>query len=124
MSQDHLELFFGCVRARGSSNNNPNSVQFKNNLRQLLFTKTITVESGNCSNLDLPEGDIIKFRSEKRSLIESDSTVNDNELETYLYQLDNVNLEYYVKDILDYIGGYIVRGILKNLSALNVLICY
>jgi len=30
MSQDHLELFFGCLRARGGSNNNPNSVQFKN----------------------------------------------------------------------------------------------
>jgi len=52
MSQDHLELFFGCVQARGGSNNNPNSVQFKNTLRQLLFTKNITVESGNCSNLD------------------------------------------------------------------------
>ncbi|CAH1725924.1 unnamed protein product [Aphis gossypii] len=29
MLQDHLELFFGYVRARGSSNNNPNCVQFK-----------------------------------------------------------------------------------------------
>lgn len=43
MSQDHLELFFSCVRARGGSNNNPNSVLFKNTLRQLLFTKNITV---------------------------------------------------------------------------------
>ncbi|KAF0719484.1 THAP domain-containing protein 9, partial [Aphis craccivora] len=24
MSQDHLELFFGCIRSRGGSNNNPN----------------------------------------------------------------------------------------------------
>lgn len=67
MSQDHTELLFGCVRARSGSNNNFNSVQFKNTLRQLLFTKNITVESGNCSNLDFPKGGIIEFRSEKRS---------------------------------------------------------
>jgi len=84
MSQGHLEFFFGCVRARGGSNNNPNSVQFKNTLRQLLFTKNITVESGNCSNLYFPEGDIIEFRSEKRSLIEPANTVNESELEIYL----------------------------------------
>ncbi|KAE9523184.1 hypothetical protein AGLY_016417 [Aphis glycines] len=27
MSQDHLELFFGCIRSRGGSNNNPNCIQ-------------------------------------------------------------------------------------------------
>jgi len=29
MSQDHLELFFGCIRSRGRSNNNPNCIQLK-----------------------------------------------------------------------------------------------
>jgi len=29
MSQDHLELFFGYIRVRGGSNNNPNCIQFK-----------------------------------------------------------------------------------------------
>jgi len=58
MSQDHIELSFGCLRARGGSNNNPNAVQFKNTLQKLLFTKNITVESGNCSNFDYSEGDV------------------------------------------------------------------
>jgi len=34
MSQDHLELFFSCIRSRGGSNNNPNYIQFKKTLRQ------------------------------------------------------------------------------------------
>lgn len=29
MPEDHLELFFGCIQARGGSNNNPNSDQLK-----------------------------------------------------------------------------------------------
>jgi len=28
-SQDHIEIFFWCIRARGGNNNNPNCVQFK-----------------------------------------------------------------------------------------------
>lgn len=119
MSQDHLELFFGCIRARGGSNNNPNAVQFKNTLRQLLFTKNITVESGNCLNFDYSEGDVIEFRSEKRSFSDTNKTPDDNELEKYLIHLDNVDLGYYVKDILDYIGGYIVRSIIKTIVCVN-----
>jgi len=119
MSQDHLELFFGCIRARGGSNNNPNAVQFKNTLRQLIFTKNITVESGNCSNFDYSEGDVIEFRSEKRSFSDTNKTPDDNELEKYLIHFDNVDLGYYVKDILDYIGGYIVRSIIKTIVCVN-----
>lgn len=37
ISQDHLELFFGCIRARGGNNNNPNCVQFKKTLRQFYY---------------------------------------------------------------------------------------
>jgi len=33
----------------------------------------------------------------------------------YLCQLDSINLGHYVKDILDYIGGYIVTGILNKI---------
>ena len=29
MSQDHLELFFGAVRAAGGWNNNPTALQFR-----------------------------------------------------------------------------------------------
>ena len=29
LSQDHLEMFFSCVRARGGLDNNPNALQLK-----------------------------------------------------------------------------------------------
>lgn len=118
MSQDHIELYFGCIRARGGSNNNPNSVQFKNILRQLLFIKNMTVENGNCFNLDSPGGNIIDFRLEKLNFSNTEE-IPDDRLEQYLIHLDNNNLSYYVKDILDYISGYII--IIKKIIRQNCI---
>lgn len=41
-SQDHIELLFSCIRARGGFNNNPNTIQFKTALRQILIHNSIT----------------------------------------------------------------------------------
>jgi hypothetical protein len=42
MSQDHLELFFGAVRAAGGWNNNPTAMQFRSAYKQLLMRHNIT----------------------------------------------------------------------------------
>lgn len=42
-SQDHLELFFAQIRQRYGSNNNPNVVQFKTAIKQILFKKLYKV---------------------------------------------------------------------------------
>jgi len=116
MSQDHLEIFFGCIRARGGSNNNPNCIQFKKSLRQLLFTKNITVENGNCSHFVIPGGDVLDFRCEKRSFITEDSeNIFESDINNYLDILNSVQLGEYTGEILDYIAGYIVRSICKKL---------
>jgi len=119
-SQDHIELFFGCIRARGGNNNNPNCVQFKKTLRQLLYTKNIIVENGNCSYYEIPGGDILDFRSEKRSITKS--TNNDDVFDKldvfgdeYKNLLSNIYLKEYTGEILDYIAGYIVRNISRKL---------
>lgn len=92
-SQDHIELFFACVRCRGGCNNNPNCIQFKHTLRQLLFTRNITVESGNCCDFDAFEDDILEFRSDKRSVrsVQEETTFDDDksEIQTYIDQLNN-----------------------------------
>jgi hypothetical protein len=98
-------------------------VQFKNTLRILLFTKNITVESGNCSNLDSPGSHIIDIRSEKRNFSNTEEIPGDHGLDQYLTHLNNNNLSYYVKDILDYIGGYIVRSIMKKIVCQNCVAC-
>lgn len=86
-SRDHIELFFACVRSRGGCNNNSNCIQFKHTLRQLLFTRNITVESGNCCDFDALEGDIFEFRSDKRSVrsVQEETTFDDDESEIQTY---------------------------------------
>ena len=40
-SQDHLESLFSCLRSKGGWNNNPNSMQLKYTLRQMLFRNAV-----------------------------------------------------------------------------------
>ena len=52
MSQDHLELFFGAVRASGGWNNNPTKHQFIAAYKQLLMRHNIKGGRGNCTPHD------------------------------------------------------------------------
>ena len=48
LSQDHLELFFSAVRARGGFNNNPNTRQFRGAYKCLLVRHQVKKGTGNC----------------------------------------------------------------------------
>lgn len=53
LSQDHLELFFGCIRQRGGYNNNPNVVHFKSAYKKLLNHYELQNHfRGNCLPLE------------------------------------------------------------------------
>ncbi|CAH2105039.1 unnamed protein product [Euphydryas editha] len=52
-SQDHLEIFFSCVRMCGGHNDNPNVKQFKGTYRKLLTHLELrSLETGNCVLLE------------------------------------------------------------------------
>ena len=51
-SQDHLELFFGAVRAAGGCNNNPTTIQFTAAYKSLLLKSHISEGKGNCEKRD------------------------------------------------------------------------
>ena len=51
-SQDHLELFFSAIRARGGFNDNPTALQFKAAYKRLLLRADIKMDSGNTIPLD------------------------------------------------------------------------
>ena len=51
-SQDHLELFFGAVRAAGGSSNNPSVRQFIAIFKRLLLRSSIGGGRGNCEKMD------------------------------------------------------------------------
>jgi len=50
MSQDHLELFFGYIRVRGGSNNNPNCIQLDTKL--LLLPNSRNVQHKDCQQIE------------------------------------------------------------------------
>lgn len=48
-SQDHIELLFSCIQARGGWNNNPNSMQLKYAFRKMLLRNAVTAsKNANC----------------------------------------------------------------------------
>lgn len=65
-SQDHLEMFFSCIRLQGGGNNNPNVLQFRYTLRKLLYRNSIKPSmNGNCTDDDFQLSSILKFRTKK-----------------------------------------------------------
>ena len=53
LSQDHIELLLTKIRRRGGWNNNPNVMQFKWALRQILTMNSISTSStGNCTDFE------------------------------------------------------------------------
>lgn len=118
-SQDHLELYFSCIRSRGGWNNNPNTLQFKWALRKLLFRNSITAE-GNCINLEPPvSNSVLEFRSQMRSdgfgVSETSADTADDESVELVLLLQSVSLTEYQDNILCYIAGYLVRKLLCKL---------
>lgn len=52
-SQDHIEMFFGTIRAKGGCNNNPSSTEFKASYKRLISNNEITCSAkANCSQFD------------------------------------------------------------------------
>lgn len=51
--QDHLELFFGLIRAHGGHNDNPTAQQFRAAFRKVIVQNELAdVSTGNCLSLD------------------------------------------------------------------------
>lgn len=124
-SQDFLELFFGAIRMRFGSNNNPNVLEFKYAIRRLLVKNYIQAGSnGNCVNFNENIGSIYSLnRKNYRVLIDSSIPVNNNIPEEKILEDDvnillklnqqrNVGL---INNILGYIGGFIVRKLVPKL---------
>ena len=52
-SQDHIEILFSCIRAKGGWNKNPNSLQLKYALRRMLLGNLVQASVNvNCQVFD------------------------------------------------------------------------
>ena len=69
MSQDHLELLFGCIRGKNGFNSNPDVRMFKSSLKRILLRNSIvSSKHSNCARFqDEGCGSIFSLKWNKRS---------------------------------------------------------
>lgn len=129
LSQDHLELFFSCVRQRGGWNNNPSASQFRHAYRKLLVHADIQAPtSANVApTMEGIEtlGHQGRPRQKEGASEENMSGSSDESLENTISAfLDVAGHDYgnptglspFSEDVVAYIGGYVVRAISKKLT--------
>ncbi|CAB3982965.1 Hypothetical predicted protein, partial [Paramuricea clavata] len=135
MSQDHLELFFGAVRAAGGWNNNPTAMQFRSAYKQLFMRHKITGGRGNCVPQDDTEmlSNVEYKTSNKSSTIEIeevtiarryDLALRDEPAATYHDYCDvpkNLELSEFKTSAISYIAGYVVRMVERKIHCLKCL---
>ncbi len=123
MSQDHLELFFGAVRASGGWNNNPTAMQFRSAYKQLLMRHNITGGRGNCVPQDDTEmlSNVEDESNSKSSTIKIedvtiarryDLALRDEPTATdhdYCDVPNVLELSEFKTSAISYIAGYVVR---------------
>lgn len=114
-SQDHIELYFCCIRSRGGWNNNPTVLQALWTIRRLLYRNSVTPsKNANCLIDNEETSSILDFRSKKRKIMEEPHADSNKEIEDLMTRLESTHLSAYQKNILFYIGGYIVYQFNQN----------
>ncbi|KAJ8004331.1 hypothetical protein DPEC_G00158010 [Dallia pectoralis] len=119
LSQDHLELFFSAVRARGGYN--PNVRQFRGPYKHLLVRHQVKCGTGNCLLRDhttvldstiatvnvAPRGDV----GPVEVLVPEDDSLPD--------LLDVDNLSEYKEAAISYITGFIVKKMKEKVNCMH-----
>ena len=121
-SQDHLELLFSCIRSSCGFNDNPDVPQFKATLRKILLRTSIKGNKyGNCSNLESGCNEpLFELKWKKSPLVteeQNQAIEEDIPLRQFCQVIEQESsMTYYKENILAYIGGFVVRRILKSLT--------
>ncbi|KYN07865.1 THAP domain-containing protein 9 [Cyphomyrmex costatus] len=114
-SQDHLEIFFSCIRTMGGYNNNPNCIQFTSAYKRLLHHNEVkSSAAANCLPLDntniLTISSTKKIKKSPKELDEED--IEDIMVDDIPLQLINSTLH---NSVL-YISGFIEMRMLKKIT--------
>jgi hypothetical protein len=125
MSQDHIELLFGCIRGKNGFNNNPDFVQFKSSLRRLLVKNSIQAsKNGNCVEFEADSNtSIFDLKAKKAAAppVEAlgddiDGPFDNTSLASILQKISEMHLSEFQEAIIGYIAGFIIRKIRKTIS--------
>ncbi|XP_060866105.1 uncharacterized protein LOC132941892 [Metopolophium dirhodum] len=113
-SQDHLEMFFSKIRQRFGNNNNPNALELKTAMKQILLKNSITSSyAANCIALDNTGTESvfeIRWAKKKVESLEEEEEIQD------LFPSMNNTFDIVKDNILYYISGFIVRCLLKKVD--------
>ncbi|KAJ4920938.1 hypothetical protein JOQ06_016533 [Pogonophryne albipinna] len=120
LSQDHLELFFSAIRARGGYNNNPNVRQFRGAYKRLLVRHQVKKGTGNCllrDNTTILDSTLANINMARRLGIEPvEEIVTEDDT---LANLPDVNhLSEYKEAAISYIAGFIVKKIEQKVTCM------
>lgn len=135
LSQDHLELFFGCIRSHSGYNNNPTVRQFVATYKRLLVHNQIKASfRGNCIPLDEinilncntddanKQDNMVPTISILENMIRYDiipprrAHVADGDDECYEDIPDFDKLSTFVDNAVVYIAGFVVRNLKKHIK--------
>lgn len=132
LSQDHLECFFSSIRAKGGFNNNPTAIQFETAYKRLIVHGEIKhLNSGDC--VPLEDINILTFsdvrHETKLNLFtrlsnndDQDSPTSDVIDNDHDYLADPTRLTFYAKEVITYIGGFVVRRLRNVLKCEDCLV--
>ena len=97
-SQDHLELYFGAIRAAGGHNNNPTCRQFRATYRKLLSRCNVTPSTnGNVTSLDSTNLLDVSQRRRAGDVYSSSYDGDYFHLEDHPYAVDGGDLSLYIE---------------------------
>lgn len=128
LSQDHLEVYFSCVRSRGGHSNNPTANQFVHIFKKLLMHADVKGSNhGNCLLLDnstilkIPENNLAAvttgcdeiqyIRCEMSPYIQFDQ--NGKLIQGKEYYGKRTNLSY-LNGVIIYIAGAVLRALCRR----------
>ena len=115
LSQGHLELFFSAVRSANGWNNNPSAKQFSATYRALLHHSG--VNAGINSNVLPQDGTELMYLVENSGQISAESLepiFQESFIDEHTISISR--LSPYVMNVLEYIGGWVVRKLIEKLS--------
>ena len=115
LQQDPLEHLFGIIRGSGGYNNNPTCVQLKYRMKKLLMVNKMIPSVNENPQIYMPSSYstlFVKCDEESENIPEI--------LLKYSAHIDESS-SLYLKDILYYMSGWVVRAISRNIKCLDCL---
>ncbi|KAL4089734.1 hypothetical protein QTP88_024706 [Uroleucon formosanum] len=119
ISQDYIETTFSAIRSRLGYNNNPTCQQFKAAYKRILVHNEIVgSQFGNCTLLDNMNNLIVDSSVKEKELVFklNETWVTNSQILDHDYFNSYINITKFVEDTSEYIAGFVVKKILKQIT--------